>query len=421
MTLSEAGGITRIQLTNGITVLVRENHDSPAVVVSGYLWAGALSEAPEQAGLASFTAGMLMRGTETRTFGQINEALESTGAQLGFRAGVHTAGFGGKSLAQDLGLLLTILADSLQAPTFPAGEMEKLRGQILTGLQRRAFDTRSMAGLTFDSLLYPDHPYGRAASGYEETVSALGRDDLLGHYQGHYSPQGMVIAIVGAVEVEYAVEEVRKALGGWSAPDAAPNRDVPPAVQLSETRHQTCIIEGKTQSDIVIGWPALARNDPDWMAANLANTVLGVFGMMGRLGDRVREELGLAYYAYSRLNAGIGAGPWTAVAGVNPANVELATDGILGEVRRLCDEPVPASELADSQAFLTGSMPLRLETNEGVAANILNMERYGLGLDYLQRYAGLVNAVTVDDVQRVAQKYLDPGIYALAVAGPEPS
>jgi zinc protease len=229
----------------------------------------------------------------------------------------------------------------------------------------------------------------------------------------------MVIAIVGAVAVEDALNEVRVALGGWTAPDAEPNRDVPSQVHLAETRRQTVVIEGKTQSDIVIGWPALARNDPDWMAANLANTILGVFGMMGRLGDRVREEMGLAYYAYSRLDAGIGAGPWTALAGVNPANVELATEGILGEVRRLRDEPVPAGELADTQAFLTGSMPLRLETNEGVAASILNMERNGLGLDYLQRYAGLVNAVTAEDIQRVAQKYLDPDVYALAVAGPE--
>jgi zinc protease len=417
--MTTPGDITRVELPNGITVLVRENHDSPSVVVTGYLWAGALSEAPGQAGLASFTAGLLMRGTKTRTFGQINEALESVGAQLGFRTGVHTVGFGGKSLAQDLGLLLTILADSLQTPTFPAREMKKLRGQILTGIQRRAFDTRRMAGLTFDSLLYPEHPYGRAVAGYEETVSALDRDDLLGYYQGCYSPQGMVIAVVGAVPIEDTLRKVREALGGWSAPDVVPNRGVPPAVYLSESRRQTLIIEGKTQSDIVVGWPALARNDPDWMAANLANTVLGVFGMMGRLGDHVREELGLAYYAYSRLNAGIGAGPWSAVAGVNPANVEQATEAILGEVRRLRDEPVPAHELADSQAFLTGSMPLRLETNEGVAGTILSMERYGLGLDYLQRYAGLVNDVTVDDIQRVAHRYLTPDVYALAIAGPD--
>ena len=411
--------ITRAELPNGIAVLVYENHSSPSAVVSGYLWAGSLSEAPDQAGLASFAAGMLMRGTETRTFGQINEALESVGARLGFRAGTHIVGFGGKALAEDLEVVLDILDDGLQRPTFPAKEAGKLRGQILTGLQRRAHDTRRMARLTFDALLYPDHPYGRSIQGYEATVSTLSRDDLAGYYGRQYSPQGLVIAVVGAVQAAAVLETVRAKLGSWQAPDVEPNRSIPPAVHLTELRRQAITMAGKTQSDVVLGWPALARRDPDFMTANLANTVLGVLGIMGRLGDSVRDRLGLAYYVYSQLEAGLGAGPWVAMAGVNPANVERAVDGILHEVHRLCAERVPADELADSQSFLTGSMPLRLETNEGVARALLEMERYDLGFDYLQRYASLVNGITVQDVQEVARQYLDPEVYALAIAGPD--
>ncbi len=411
--------VTRVELPNGIVVLVYENHASPSVVLAGYLWAGALSEAPGKDGLASFTAGMLMRGTRNRTFGQINEALESVGAQLGMHSGMHTVGFGGKALAEDLDLLLDILAGSLQEPVFPADEGEKLRGQILTGLQRRADDTRHMARLTFDALLYPDHPYGRSLQGYEETVSGLTRDDLVSYYQGHYSPQGMVISVVGAVSAAVVVDKVRAALGGWQAPGVIPNLDIPPSVELAGAQRQMVPIAGKTQSDIILGWPGLARNDPDFMKAQLANTVLGVFGMMGRLGDTVRDEQGLAYYVYSHLEAGLGAGPWLTIAGVNPANVERAIEGILRQVRRLRDELVPEGELADSQSYLTGSMPLRLETNEGVGGTLLAIERYDLGYDYLDRFAGLVNAVTVEDVQEMAHKYLDPELYALAVAGPE--
>jgi zinc protease len=139
---------------------------------------------------------------------------------------------------------------------------------------------------------------------------------------------------------------------------------------------------------------------------------------MGRLGDNIRDEQGLAYYAYSHLEAGQGQGSWTAVAGVNPAAVERTLESIVLEVRRLRDEPVPPEELADSQSYLTGSMPLRLETNEGVARTLLDMERYGLGFDYLQRFPGLVNAVTVEDLREIARKYLDPDAYVLAVAGP---
>jgi zinc protease len=418
LSLPTEGTITRAELPNGLTTLIYGNHASPSVVIGGYLWAGSLSERPEQAGLASFAAGMLLRGTEMRSFRQINEALESVGAQLSFYGGMHTVGFGGKALAKDLDLLLEILAESLQFPTFPAEQVDRLQGQILTGLQRRAHNTRRMARLTFDELLFPDHPYGRSVQGYEETVSVLGRDDLVGYHQNQYSPEGMVLAIVGAVHPAQGLRKVQAKLGAWQAPGAKPHRGIPAGVRLLESRHQQVTIEGKTQTDIVLGWPALSRRDPDYMKAHLANTILGVFGMMGRLGDNVRDQQGLAYYVYSQLEAGLGVGPWLAIAGVGPANVERAVEGILHEVRRLRDEPVPADELADSQSFLTGSMPLRLETNEGVARVLLEIERHHLGLDYLERYPNLVHAVTVQDVQDVVQKYLDPEVYALAIAGP---
>jgi len=215
---------------------------------------------------------------------------------------------------------------------------------------------------------------------------------------------------VGALPVEEVVRKVKASLGGWQAPEAKPNRAIPPAVGLDGPRRQIVAVEGKTQADVVLGWPGVARSDPAYMKVHLANTILGTFGMMGRLGDSVRDTQGLAYYVYSRSEAGLGV--------VNPANVERAIDGILAEVNRLRDEAVPADELADSQAYLTGIMPLALETNEGVANQLLNMERHGLGLDYLLHYAGLVNAVTVDDVREMACKYLDPETYVLAVAGP---
>jgi zinc protease len=418
MSIPSPETITRAELSNGMVVLARENPISPSVVISGYLRAGSLSEAASQAGLASLVSGMLMRGTESQTFREINASLESVGAQLGFSAGVHTTAFRGKALAEDVDLLLDILHDCLEHPVFPSDELEKLRGQVLTGLQRRAFDTERMAGLTFDALLWPDHPYGRSVQGYEETVPGLSREEIAHFHRQRYSPQGLVITVVGAVAPEAVVEKVQAKLGGWLAPNAVPNLEIPPRVRLGDRRARAVPVPGKTQADIVIGWPGLARADPDFVRAHLANTVLGVFGMMGRLGDNIREEQGLAYYVYSELEAGLGQGSWSAIAGVSPENVERTVESICLEVRRLREEPVPAEELADSQQYLTGSMPLRLETNEGVARSLLDMERYGLGLDYLQRFPGLVNSVSVGDVREVAHKYLNPDVYALAVAGP---
>jgi zinc protease len=275
-----------------------------------------------------------------------------------------------------------------------------------------------MARLAFDALLYPDHPYGRSVLGYEETISSLSRDQLEAYYLDHYCPEGMIVSVVGAISAREATEQVRRALAGWQPARARANHFIPPNVQLDTKREESVLLEGKTQSDLVLGWPGIARLDPDYWPARLGNTILGVFGMMGRLGDSVRDEQGLAYYVYSQLQAGSGAGPWLTIAGVNPANVQRAIDGILHEIRRLRDEAVQADELADSQSFLVGSMPLRLETNEGIANALLEMERHDLGLDYLLRYPQQIRSVTVEQIQQVARRYLDDAVYALAIAGP---
>jgi zinc protease len=207
--------------------------------------------------------------------------------------------------------------------------------------------------------------------------------------------------------------------GPWQNPAQPVPPTLPDVSPLPETRQQFIFVPGKTQSDIVLGWPGPSRFAPDFQAANLANNILGVFGMMGRLGQTVREDQGLAYYSYSRLSGGVGPGPWQVVAGVNPAKVRQAVDSAVAEVERIVSEPVSEEELADNKANFTGRLPLNLESNEGVASSILNMETYHLGLDYLRRYADMINAISREEVQAAARKYLSPKAYALAVAGPE--
>jgi zinc protease len=410
--------ITRSELPNGIVVLVRENHTSPSVVANGYLRVGAYDETPEQAGLAAFVADALMRGTHNRTFEQIYESLESVGASVGVSGVTHTTSFGAKSLVEDLSLVLDTLSDVVRHPVFPADGVEKLRGEILTDLEERAHDTRRMASLVFHELAYPDvHPYARSVAGYVETVRGLGRDGLATFHAEGYGPQGMVIAVVGAVETAAALAQIEAAFGDWQGRtfERAPLPDAP---RLAKVHQRFVPIPGKTQSDIVLGYPGPARTEPDFLEAVVCNSILGLFGMMGRLGENVREKQGLAYYSYSRVEGGPGPGAWRVIAGVNPANVEQAVASICAEIKRMCDEPVGEDELADNKAFITGSLPLRLETNEGVARYLLDIERYDLGWDYLQRYGALINEITLDQVQAVAQRWLDSDAYALAVAGP---
>src|SRR5512133_912587 len=160
------------------------------------------------------------------------------------------------------------------------------------------------------------------------------------------------------------------------------------------------------------------RRDPEFFAASLGNSVLGQFGMMGRIGSVVREKSGLAYYAYSSLHAGVGPGSWEVNAGVNPKNLKKALGLIDAELRRFVKSGVTKEELADSQANYVGRLPLSLESNGGMVSAILNIHRYDLGMDYYQRYEGMVRGVTRDTVLEVARKYIDPDRLVIATAGP---
>ena len=394
--------IYRKVLPNGITVITRSNFNSPSVIIRGYFDAGALFDTDEKLGLADFVTSALMRGTKKNNFDEIYHKLESIGASLGFSTGVHKSGFHGRSLVEDLPLVLGLLADALTQPAFPKVEMEKLRAQILTGLAIQAEDTSDMASMVFDEILYKDHPYSRPEDGHPETIKKITRDDLVKFHRGHYGPRGMVIAIVGAVEAEEAVRQVKRALGGWQVKGQKEALELPELKLLKKTVSKHHKIAGKSQSDIVIGTNGPMRRDPEFMSASLGNNVLGQFGMMGRIGDVVREKSGLAYYAYSSLSAGIGPGSWEVSAGVSPQNVKKASDLIVTELKRFVQDGVTEDELTDSKANFIGRLPLSFESNGGVAGALLNIERHDLGLDYYHRYADLVNEVTRVDVLNTA-------------------
>lgn len=410
--------IYREVLPNGITVLARPNFNSPSVVIAGYFEAGSLFDPDEKLGLAEYTTIALMRGTKTRTFDEIYQALESVGASLGFNTGVHKSGFNGRSLSEDLPLLLDLLSEALTAPVFPKAEVEKLRAQLLTGLAIRAEDTGDMASMVFDKILFKDHPYSRPEDGYPETIQSIKRNDLVKFHREHYGPRGMVIAIVGAVKPEDAARQVKRALGNWQVKGQKETPDLPPLKTLKKTVSKHHRIAGKSQSDLIIGTNGPMRQDPEFMPASIGNNILGQFGMMGRIGDVVREKSGLAYYAYSSLSAGLGPGSWEVNAGVNPQNVQKASGLVVDELKRFVQEGVTAEELADTKANFIGRLPLSLESNGGVANALLNIERHNLGLDYYRRYAGLVNEVTAEDVLSAARKFIDIDKLAIAVAGP---
>ncbi len=410
--------ITRLELANGIVVLCRANPNSHSVVLSGSLPAGSLYDPGDKLGLAGFTASALMRGTRQHSFPEIYEILESAGASLGFSSGTHTVSFTGRSLAEDLDILLTLAAEALQQPVFPEDLVERLRAQLLTSLAIRDQDTAEVASLVFDQLIYCGHPYSRPEDGYSETVRAIQRDDLAEFHRKIYGPHGMLIAIVGGIDPHQGVEKVRQVFESWQNPGQPERPALPPVTPLDRVTTEYAQVPGKSQSDILIGAAGLPRNSPDFLPALLGNNILGQFGTMGRIGEAVREKAGLAYYASSALSGGPGPGPWQVSAGVNPEHIDRAIELILQEIQRFASQPVSEGELADTQANFIGRLPISLESNSGIAGALLTLERFQLGLDYYQRYPDLVRSVTREQILQVAGGYLDPGRLAVAVAGP---
>ncbi len=417
-TLPGPDDITRRQLPNGIIVLARPNDNSPSVVLNGYVSVGGLYDPDEKLGLADFTASALMRGSQVYPFQQIYDLLESAGARLGIGAGAHLSNFQGKSLSEDLPMLLDLLSQALRKPTFPADHIDRLRSQLLAGLAIRSQDTSEMASLAFDQIVYAGHPYRRPIDGYPETIQAITREDLVDFHRKHYGPNGMVIAVVGALAPQQAVELIADVFGDWQNPEQLPEPDLPEVTPLQSTTVRKIDLPGKSQADLLIGAAGPSRKSPDYPPASLGNNILGQFGMMGRIGNVVREQSGLAYYASSVLNGGIGPGPWYVSAGVAPQNVDQALDLIRQEVSRFVREPVQLEELQDSQANYIGRLPLSMESNGGVAAALINLERYDLGLDFYRRFADIVRSVTPEKILEISRRYLDPDRLGIAIAGP---
>ncbi len=410
--------IRREELPNGVVVLIRENFSSPSIVVSGYLPVGALANTADTAGLAFMTAIAMTRGTRTRSFHQIFESIESIGAHLSLYGGTHSTAFQGKALAEDLGLLLELLADVLQNPSFPKTEFERLRAQQLTALAIREQDTGARAQMAFNTLVYRDHPYGLSTGGYVETISELTHSDLRRFHREYFGPSGLVITIVGGVEAERVLDLVTSTLGQWKTKQRLKMPNLPKLKPLLKSRRVEVRLDGKAQSELVIGAAGPSRNDDEYLAAAMGNSILGRFGMMGRIGEAVRVSAGLAYYAYSAISGGPGPGPWQVVAGVNPKDENRAIEIVHKEIKRFTSRRVSDEELFENKANFIGRLPMQLESNEGVAGAISNIERYSLGLDYYQRFQNRVAGITCDQVLTVGKRYLDPDRLAVAIAGP---
>jgi zinc protease len=405
-------------LPNGLTLIVRENHANPTIAIQGIVKAGAIYDPPGKSGLASFVAGMLDQGTKTHTAFEQASIVESLGASLRYDGGLETVSISGNLLSGDLETVLKAMADALQNPIFPPEQIEKIRGEMIIDYRVAENSTASVAARRANELLYPaGHPYHFHPGGKESTLTAIARDDLARFHAEHYGPNNVVLVLVGDVTPSQAAKLAEKVVGGWKKLDRPAPFSVAAAPPPTGAARVVVPKPGKSQADVAWAVPGLPRTAPDYDAAMIMNYLLGGGSLTSRLMDNLRDQQGLVYGVYSSLNSGIGAGPIQIRAGTNPENVDRTAAAMLEQVKRFHDSGPTEEEMEAAKGYLTGVFPVRLETNAGVAGQLLSAEVYGLGLDYIERYPSIVRGVSSEAVAAAARKYLNPDAYVLVIAG----
>jgi len=422
---------TRIVLPNGLTVIVEENHANKTIALTGLVRAGSMFDPEGEYGLAGVTAAMLSRGTKSQTALQLALSLESVGADVGIGAQEESARISGSSQSKDFGLLISTLADEMQHSIFPAEQLERLRAQTLSGLEDARQDTGGTGGagtqaeIAFADAIYPKgHPYwSPTIDESEAAIKSLSRDDLVSFYQTYYRPDTTTLVIVGDVNTQAALQQVKAAFGAWQNPASPTPQVVIPDVHRPAKAPPTQVIAipDTPQTSILFGYNGgLKQGDPDYYAAQIMNFIVGgsVFG--SRLGKVIRDENGLAYSVDSYIDAQHGSGPFEIFIGTNPKNARHALSLMRQILSQIKQYGVTPEEIRQAKLYITGSYPIRLETNSGVAGVLLNAEDFDMGLDFPYRRNALYNAVTPAQVSAAIKNYLRPEDGVLIIAGAAP-
>jgi zinc protease len=400
----------RITYPNGLTLLVVERHELPLVAINAVVKAGAVNDPAGKAGLASLTADLLKRGTTRRTAPQIAEAIDSVGGSLTTGAGSDTAAAGVNVLTKDLDLGLDLLSDVLLHPAFKADELKKLEEEEVAALKSSLDDPNDVVKRAMRQAVLAGNPYGRPTT--VTSVGSVSVADVQRFYQAFYRPNNTIVSVVGDITPAQARVKLNKVLGAWARGTVKPA--AVPALKPLAGRKVVLVDMDVNQSFIMLGHPGVKRNNPDYFPLLVLNFILGG-DFTSRLNMSIRDKQGLAYGAGSSFTMLRDAGYFTAHLNTRTATTAKALDSLLVEIRGIQTGQVTPEELSTAKAYLTGSFPLRFETNSQLASELVNMEIHGLPADYLATYRDRVGAVTAADVQRVAKQYLHPGDYDLVV------
>jgi zinc protease len=409
----------RYTLSNGLRVVAARMGGIPQVVLRLVIPAGAAAEPAGREGAAALVGHLLTEGTERRSAQELNARIDYLGALLHAHVGHDFAEVEAVLLRETMREGVELLAEVVTRPAFPASEVERIRNESLDALIAREDEPGNVADDRASVEVFgADHPYGRPSFGTAAGIAAVGRGELVELHARHYRPGGAYLVAAGDFEPGALRETLELAFAPWTG-DAPPveypvDVDLPPA---SAGVLVSVPWEDSAQSEIRVSGRGIDRRSPDWVRGAVANYVLGGSTITGRLGANLREAKGWTYGANSAFSAGVARGGWTAHTAVDVEVTRAAVDEMLREMQRLCDDPVPEAELRRARDAMVLSLPRVFETPGQVASRLGTLEAYGLEHDYWQRYPERVQAVTAEDVQRVARERFHPDRVVRVVVG----
>jgi zinc protease len=406
--------IEKVKLSNGMDLWMVEQHELPIVSMNMVFRTGSSNEPDNRTGVAQITSQLLDDGTATRSAADIANQLQSIGANLNSGGGWDSTNVGMQTLTRNLDKAIEIYADVVQNPSFPATELESQRGRLLVGLRQQKANPNAISDVVYNKVLYGSHAYGR--SNTEATIKAITRDDLVAYYGSTYRPNNATLIVVGSFDKNALKGQLEKAFGGWKGGDVSA-KSLGMAPPLEKAGIYLVDRPNSAQSVVSIGQVGVDRMNPDYYAIQVMNTILGG-GFTSRINMNLREDKGYTYGARSGFTFRRGAGPFSAGGDIQTAVTDKAIAEFMKELEGIRGaRPVTQKELDYNKQSLIRRYPSGFETVGAISGQLANLVIYGLPDSYFNEYISKVNAVTIEDVDRVAKKYLDPSKMAIVVVG----
>ncbi|MGA9995948.1 MAG: pitrilysin family protein [Pyrinomonadaceae bacterium] len=403
-------------LKNGLRVILLENHKVPTLSVQMVVMGGGLADPADRHGLASSVASLLREGTQKRSSKDIAEQVEALGATLNATSGLssfitNVTSFG---LVENSDQWLDLFADVVRNPSFPKDEVEKYKTRTLSQLQLQRSDPQFLAQERFSRAIYGEHP-GALTSPPVESLKSITAEDLARYHATYYRPNNAILAVVGDITLKELLPKIEKAFGDWQKGDV-PSMQIPSAPAQGNARIYLVDRPKSVQTAIQLGALGIERTDPDYFGVLVMNQIFGG-GPAARLFLNLREDKGYTYGAYSGFTGSKFRGVVVAQSNVRTDVTEGAMHEFMYELKRIREEKVTPEELDNAKRAIVGSFALSLEQPQALLQNIITQKLYNLPADYWDTYPQRVSAITAEDVQRVAQKYLDLGHLQVVAVG----